>query len=151
MLFCPFIPFIVLFCYSIEQGSLDDLQLIEQFGNSLEPCRRFSHRVENLFQLCQALNNLVRVFVQARVSTTIHTGSGNEFLPDCTLIVGQSNQDSCTTSTGHQPTLAGTAQSPITNQQPQLMSPGLDQDDLHIFDIMNMMDTGDLANSYNTL
>lgn len=149
ILFCPFIPFIVLFCSSIEQGNLEDIQLIEQFGKSLEPCRKLSNRVENLFQLCQALNNLTRAFVQAKTSSQHHVQSDRNSFPDFSIGRGHHVQPLNIDSVDHRLSRTIGLQAPYPPQEAVSMSSGLCQGDLQIFDIMNIMDTGDLISPYN--
>ncbi len=67
ILFSPFIPFIVLFCYVIEGASgTEDVELIERFMTSMEPWRGLSGQTDKLFQLCRVLNDLARVCVEAK-------------------------------------------------------------------------------------
>lgn len=65
ILYSPFIPFIVLFCYVVE-GSGEDVQLIERFMTTLEPWRGLSAQTDKLYQLCRVLNDLARAYADAR-------------------------------------------------------------------------------------
>ncbi|KIW15211.1 hypothetical protein PV08_05256 [Exophiala spinifera] len=65
ILFQPFIPFIVLFCHGIESCAIEDLRLIERFMTSLEPWKGLSSQSDRLFQLCQVLNDLATICVEA--------------------------------------------------------------------------------------
>lgn len=62
----PFAPFFVLFCYVIETGSLDDLQLLQEFVDSLDEARDASETIDKLYRLCQVMCDLAGLYVEAK-------------------------------------------------------------------------------------
>ncbi len=61
----PFTPFLVIFCHTINNQSTDDLQLLSDFTETLQPARRLSPSVENLFVVCDAFYRAVKLLMEA--------------------------------------------------------------------------------------
>jgi hypothetical protein len=68
ILFSPFIPFIVLFCFVMESSSMEDLRSTEHFMSSLKPFRSVSSHADKLYQLCKVLYDLAEAYVRARAT-----------------------------------------------------------------------------------
>ncbi|KAK6514978.1 hypothetical protein TWF506_007336 [Arthrobotrys conoides] len=66
ILYSPFTPFIVLFCHIIETSNIDDLQLLEQFAESLQPAISISQAIEKLFRLCKLLHQIAALYIEAK-------------------------------------------------------------------------------------
>ncbi|KAL4929699.1 putative C6 transcription factor [Aspergillus undulatus] len=67
ILYSPFVPFIVLFCHIIEVSSWEDLERLEEFVVSLKPNCSLSTAISKLHRLCQALSNVARLYIEARI------------------------------------------------------------------------------------
>jgi hypothetical protein len=79
--FTPFIPFIVLFCFVLESSDVEDLERLDSFMTSLEPCKHLSEHIESLFKLCQVLHEIARLCVE-----TLHSRSaGTSIASDHTV------------------------------------------------------------------
>ncbi|KAK6500278.1 hypothetical protein TWF481_010623 [Arthrobotrys musiformis] len=66
ILYSPFTPFIVLFCHVIETSNLDDLRLLEQFAESLQPALSISQAIEKLHRLCKLLHQIAALYIEAK-------------------------------------------------------------------------------------
>ncbi|KAL4888603.1 fungal-specific transcription factor domain protein [Aspergillus ambiguus] len=66
ILYSPFAPFIVLFCHVIESSSDTDLQRLEDFVASLQPNCVLSEAISKLHRLCQVLNNIAKLYLEAK-------------------------------------------------------------------------------------
>ncbi|KAF3209467.1 hypothetical protein TWF106_006902 [Orbilia oligospora] len=66
ILYSPFTPFIVLFCHVIETSNIKDLQLLDQFAESLQPALSISQAIEKLFRLCKLLHQIAALYVEAK-------------------------------------------------------------------------------------
>ncbi|KAH7308693.1 hypothetical protein B0I35DRAFT_464246 [Stachybotrys elegans] len=66
LLLLPYAPFFVLFCYVIETLSIEDLQILDLFINSLEAGREGSETVENLYRLCKVMYDAAALYVEAK-------------------------------------------------------------------------------------
>ncbi|KAK6355846.1 hypothetical protein TWF718_000227 [Orbilia javanica] len=66
ILYSPFTPFIVLFCHVIETSNVDDLQLLDQFAESLQPALSTSQAIEKLFRLCKLLHQIAALYIEAK-------------------------------------------------------------------------------------
>ncbi|PKY03827.1 fungal-specific transcription factor domain protein [Aspergillus campestris IBT 28561] len=66
ILFSPFVPFIVLFCHTIEVSSQTDLHRLEEFVTSLEPHRGSSEAIDKMHRLCQVLSSVARLYLEAK-------------------------------------------------------------------------------------
>ncbi|KAK6337457.1 hypothetical protein TWF730_002856 [Orbilia blumenaviensis] len=66
ILYSPFTPFIVLFCHVIETSNVDDLQLLNQFAESLQPALSTSQAVEKLYRLCKLLHQIAALYIEAK-------------------------------------------------------------------------------------
>ncbi|KAF2653198.1 hypothetical protein K491DRAFT_662381 [Lophiostoma macrostomum CBS 122681] len=80
--FTPFIPFIVLFCFVLESSDVEDLERLDSFMTSLEPCKHLSEHIDSLFKLCQVLHEIARLCVE-----TVHSHSaGTSIASDHTAV-----------------------------------------------------------------
>lgn len=66
ILYAPFVPFIVIFCHAIAVSSWDDLARLEDFVASLQPNCFLSEAISKLYQLCQVLSNVARLYIEAK-------------------------------------------------------------------------------------
>ncbi|GLA96044.1 hypothetical protein AtubIFM61612_011232 [Aspergillus tubingensis] len=66
ILYAPFVPFIVIFCHAIALSSWDDLARLEDFVASLQPNCFLSEAISKLYQLCQVLSNVARLYIEAK-------------------------------------------------------------------------------------
>ncbi|PYH87834.1 fungal-specific transcription factor domain protein [Aspergillus ellipticus CBS 707.79] len=66
ILYAPFVPFIVIFCHAITESSWDDLARLEDFVASLQPNCFLSEAIAKLYQLCQILSNVARLYMEAK-------------------------------------------------------------------------------------
>lgn len=66
ILYSPFTPFIVLFCHVIETSNADDLQLLDQFVESLQPALSSSQAIEKLYRLCKLLHQVAALYFEAK-------------------------------------------------------------------------------------
>ncbi|GKZ30858.1 hypothetical protein AbraIFM66950_010496 [Aspergillus brasiliensis] len=66
ILYAPFVPFIVIFCHTIAVSSWDDLARLEDFVASLQPNCFLSEAISKLYQLCQVLSNVARLYIEAK-------------------------------------------------------------------------------------
>lgn len=66
ILFAPFVPFIVLFCHTIEVSSRTDLHRLEEFVTSLEPNRGSSEAIDKMHRLCQVLSSVAGLYLEAK-------------------------------------------------------------------------------------
>ncbi|PWY79718.1 fungal-specific transcription factor domain protein [Aspergillus heteromorphus CBS 117.55] len=66
ILYAPFVPFIVIFCQAIALSSWDDLARLEDFVASLQPNCFLSESIAKLYQLCQILSNVARLYMEAK-------------------------------------------------------------------------------------
>ncbi|KAM5385589.1 hypothetical protein ACJZ2D_000788 [Fusarium nematophilum] len=61
-----FAPFFVIFSYVIETLSIEDLQLLNAFGASLEACAESSETVQKLWRLCEVFGRITRLYVDVK-------------------------------------------------------------------------------------
>ncbi|KAK0655189.1 hypothetical protein B0T16DRAFT_450919 [Cercophora newfieldiana] len=66
ILYLPFVPVIVLFCHVIETSNLDDLQLLSDFADSLQPVCSVSKATEKLLRICRVLCGVARLYTEAK-------------------------------------------------------------------------------------
>ncbi|KAI9148303.1 N-terminal binuclear Zn cluster-containing protein [Paramyrothecium foliicola] len=66
LLFTPYAPFFILFCYIIETSSMSDLDILKQFVATLQGAGRFSETVEKLYRLCQVMYDVAALYVEAK-------------------------------------------------------------------------------------
>ncbi|PYI07950.1 fungal-specific transcription factor domain protein [Aspergillus sclerotiicarbonarius CBS 121057] len=66
ILYAPFVPFIVIFCHAIAVSSWEDLARLEDFVASLQPNCFLSEAIAKLYQLCQVLGNVARLYIEAK-------------------------------------------------------------------------------------
>ena len=62
----PFAPFFVLLCYVIDTSEVSDLQLLEEFVESLVPAIPWSESAQKLHRLCQVMCSIARYYVEAK-------------------------------------------------------------------------------------
>lgn len=69
VLYAPFTPFIVLFCYVIETFNTDDLQRLVDFTKSLEPVKRISQSIQKFHRLCEVLRDVAKLYIDAKMQS----------------------------------------------------------------------------------
>jgi len=69
-LYTPFVPFIVIFCNTVETADTGDLSRLQSFVASLEPARSASQVVERFHGLFSVLYNIARRIVDMRATDT---------------------------------------------------------------------------------
>ncbi|KAF9885406.1 hypothetical protein FE257_012928 [Aspergillus nanangensis] len=81
ILYSPFVPFIVLFCHTINVSSEADLHSLEDFVNSLRPVSDLSEAIAKLYRLCQVLFNIAKLYLEAKAQaqTQEEQAIGQEF------------------------------------------------------------------------
>ncbi|KAL7892790.1 hypothetical protein HDV63DRAFT_398114 [Trichoderma sp. SZMC 28014] len=82
LLLTPFAPFFVLFCYVIETSSLADLQVLQDFVNSLEGAKGLSEPIDKLYLLCKVMFDIAKLYVEAKTQQQQDENSvsiGDEF------------------------------------------------------------------------
>jgi hypothetical protein len=80
VLFSPFIPFIVLFCHTIETPDTEDLRRLEEFVVSLEPACAFSEPVSNLHRLSQVLFNVAIRYTESKLHRAPNHAGPNYYM-----------------------------------------------------------------------
>jgi hypothetical protein len=70
ILYAPFIPFIVIFCYVIETLDPDDLGRLRSFSAGLEDLREVSEPINKLHRMCNAVSNVATMYVETKRATT---------------------------------------------------------------------------------
>ncbi|KAK3331291.1 hypothetical protein B0H66DRAFT_94539 [Apodospora peruviana] len=66
LIYAPFVPYIVLFCHVIETSDADDLRRMAEFVESLAPMCHISEAIDKLHRVCQVLNNVALLYVEAK-------------------------------------------------------------------------------------
>ncbi|KAF7559911.1 hypothetical protein G7046_g4251 [Stylonectria norvegica] len=82
ILYAPFTPFTVLFCYVIETSNIEDLQRLAQFVTSLKPVLEVSPAIDKFHRLCKVLHHVAAVYVEAKARTQQDhdmIAAGNDF------------------------------------------------------------------------
>ncbi len=78
----PFIPFIVLFCHSIEVGAEADLKLLQEFVDSLELVHGVSEAIGQIYTLARVLCKVTTLYNERKMregSTQWLRLAGSEF------------------------------------------------------------------------
>ncbi|KAG9254053.1 uncharacterized protein F5Z01DRAFT_622611 [Emericellopsis atlantica] len=66
LMLTPFAPFFVLFCHVIESLSSHDLEILQQFVDSINRLRDASEQVEKLYRVFQVYRDVAMVYVDAK-------------------------------------------------------------------------------------
>ncbi|KAF7589690.1 hypothetical protein BBP40_003937 [Aspergillus hancockii] len=66
ILYSPFVPFIVIFCHTIEVSSQTDLKRLEDFVTSLQPSCCLSEAIAKMHRLCQVLSKIARLYLEVK-------------------------------------------------------------------------------------
>jgi hypothetical protein len=66
LMLTPFAPFFVLFCHVIESLSTPDLDILQQFVESINRLRDASEQVEKLYRVFQLYRDVAMVYVDAK-------------------------------------------------------------------------------------
>lgn len=73
----PFTPFIVIFCYVIQENESSDLDSLFDFVASLESCRTISEGADRLYKMCHMFSQIAKLYVQAKTQEkTTRTQAG---------------------------------------------------------------------------
>jgi hypothetical protein len=107
LLYAPFTPLIVLFCYILESGDAEDLKRLEDFISSLQPSCTVSDGIDQLCRLAQVLYNVASIYVEAQVSRP--DGNGRGIIPGEDVFHGYLNQLGLMTRSAELSTLEDTA------------------------------------------
>ncbi|PKS12634.1 hypothetical protein jhhlp_000842 [Lomentospora prolificans] len=70
ILFSPFIPFIVLFCYVLETGDLEDLDRMQTFVDSIESACHHSNAISKHHRLFQVFHNVALRYTELKTAST---------------------------------------------------------------------------------
>ncbi|EFX04956.1 c6 zinc finger domain containing protein [Grosmannia clavigera kw1407] len=66
ILLVPFVPFVVLFCYVMEQPNAEDLCYLQRCMETLQPWQKLSAHAEQLFRICRALYEAAQAYAACR-------------------------------------------------------------------------------------
>ncbi|KAK1148556.1 hypothetical protein N8T08_009562 [Aspergillus melleus] len=66
ILFVPFVPFIVLFCHAVETGSVEDVQLMQTFNDSIESACPESKAIAKHHHLFQVFCGVARRYCELK-------------------------------------------------------------------------------------
>lgn len=77
----PFAPFFILFCYTIETLSIEDLELLQEFTTSIQGCDNASEVTAKLAKLCRVISDVAALYVEAKSNQQEDAmeGIGGEF------------------------------------------------------------------------